>query len=393
MRLSPDQMSALKSATPLADFVGKRVKLGRASAHGVRAGACLCQPAKGKAPLWVNTSKQTWGCLKGDCGGDVIDYLRQVEGLDFAAAMRQLGGANVALDSDALARAEADRERRRREYAQREGAQTTAERDAAASMWRTAKPAPGSLVDLYFTHRGLAPLASPALRFLPESPYFFLPDDADAPPVLVHSGPCMMAAITGPTGRFLGAHRTWLDPRLASGALPRDASGKADIRAPGGEPLPAKKIRGRKSGGAIRLAEPTPGEGRVVLLLGEGVETTLTALQACRAHGAPGTRFAAWAACDLTNLSGAGLGPSRPHPARPGRWIPSDEPDPKAPGVLPPAWADIVVLLGDGDSDLHVTAARLECARRRHVASGTRAVIAMAPAGSDFNDLARRVAT
>ena len=202
----------------------------------------------------------------------------------------------------------------------------------------------------------------------------------------------MVAAIVGPDRRFMGAHRTWLDPRLASGELPEGASGKAVITSPDGDALPAKKMRGLKRGGAIRLNDPHYDCRRIVLLVGEGIETTATALQACRRHGAEGCCYVGWAAGDLGNISGGALGPSTPHPGRPGLWIPSDEPNPDAPGLMPPEWADLVVLLGDGDSDSLVTRARLECGRRRYEAAGFRTVIAMAPDGADFNDLARREA-
>jgi hypothetical protein len=57
---------------------------------------------------------------------------------------------------------------------------------------------------------------------------------------------------------------------------------------------------------------------------------------------------------------------------------------------MPLPWMQTAVLLGDSDSDPHVTRARLECARRRYEAAGFRTVIAMAPDGRDFNDLAKR---
>jgi hypothetical protein len=391
MRISPDQPDDIKQRNPIADIFGERVKLGRPNRRGIRAGACLCEPQRGKAPLWVDTTKQTWGCLKGDCGGDVFDYLRQFEGLDFRAALGRLGGAPAPVDPETAARAEAERERRQRERAEQEATEAEAERARAWELWRAAEPAAGTLIDAYFLHRGLAPLASRSLRFLDDAPYYLPADNPGDPPQIIHRSPAMVAAIVNAAGRFWGCHRTWLDPRLASGPLPREASGKAEIRAPDSELLPAKKMRGSKRGGAIRLADPPAGAGRVILLLGEGIETTTAALQACQRHGAPGLRFAAWAACDLTNLSGGGLGPSTPHQTRPGRWVPPEDPNPAAPGVLPPAWADVTIILGDGDSDPVVTSARLECARRRFLAAGRAAAVAMAPTGSDFNDVARGI--
>ncbi len=127
-------------------------------------------------------------------------------------------------------------------------------------------------------------------------------------------------------------------------------------------------------------------------MIGEGIETTATALQACQRHGAADDCYVGWATGDLGNISGGGLGPSEPRPEKTGRWIPSNEPDPAAPGLMPPPWAELVVLLGDGDSDPRVTRARLECARRRYQAAGFKTVVPMAPDGLDFNDLAREAA-
>ena len=386
MRLSPHELAALKAEHPVEALIQSRIRLGRPNARGIRPGPCLCEPVRGKSPLWVDTARQTWGCLRGHgCGGDIFGYLHQFEGLDFPAAIRRLGGQPIS----AQARTVDPREEHARKRLER--AKLERDRRQAFEIWRRAGPAHGTIVDNYFQFRGLEPPATRSIRFSSAEPYY-APTGAGANPTVVWSGPAMVAAIVGPDRRFMGVHRTWLDPRLASGGLPEGASGKATILSPDGEPLPAKKMRGWKRGGAIRLNDPRYDCGRIVLLIGEGVETTATALQACQHHGAPGDCYVAWAAGDLGNISGGGLGPSAPHPDKPGRWIPSSDPDPDAPGLMPPEWADLVVLLGDGDSDELVTGARLECARRRYEGAGFKTAIAMAPAGCDFNDLARRAA-
>lgn len=389
MRLSPDQLAAVKAENPIAPMIERRVRLGRANARGVRSGACICEPARGKSPLWVNDDRRTWGCLKGGCGGDVFSFLEQFEGLDFSAALRSLRGADVPRDEAEIGRLRGERENREAERAEREAALVEGERRRAYRIFRNAAPAGGTLVDAYFRHRGLEPLASKSLRFSPDEPFFDIPDDEGAKPVVIHRGPCMVAAITRADGRFGGVHRTWLDPRLGTAAIASGASGKAHVCRPDGTPAKPKKMRGVKQGGAIRLNEPSAGAIHVILLCGEGIETTATALQACQRHGAAAA-YVGWAAGDLGNLAGGGLGPSTPHPHKPGRWIPAEDPDPSAPGVMPPEWASLTVLLGDGDSDPLVTRARLECARRRYEAARRRAVIAMAPERLDFNDLARR---
>ena len=278
--------------------------------------------------------------------------------------------------------------REARERKRDERAEAASGRAKAHQTWQRASRTPGTLVDDYFRWRGLEPLTTRSIRFSADELYFLA---GETGAINVWRGPCMIAAIVGPDRRFMGVHRTWLNPRLAAGGLPDGASGKAVIIGPDGDALPAKKMRGLKRGGAIRLNDPRYDCDRV-LLVGEGIETTATALQACQRHGAAGCCYVGWAAGDLGNISGGARGPSTPHPDKPGRWIPSDEPNPDAPGLMPPEWADLVVLLGDGDSDPLVTGARLECARRRYEAAGFRTVIAMAPEGTDFNDLAKEAA-
>lgn len=386
MRLSPHELAALKAAHPVEALIQQRVKLGPPNARGIRSGPCLCEPVRGKFPLWVDITRQSFGCLRGrGCNGDLFGYLHQFEGLDFASAIKRLGGRPVGAQTRPLD-PRGERERERLERYRREK-----ERRQAFEIWRRAGPAPGTLVDAYFRHRGLEPLATRSIRFSSAEPYY-APRCAGEGPTVIGSGPCMVAAIVGRDRRFMGSHRTWLDPRLATGELPEGASGKATIVGPDGEALPPKKMRGHKRGGAIRLNDPRYDCKRIVLLIGEGIETTATALQARRRHGAEGDCYVAWAAGDLGNMSGGGLGPSERHPDKLGHWIPPSDPDPDAPGLMPPEWADLVVLLGDGDSDPLVTRARLECARRRYEAAGFRTVIAMAPDGADFNDIARRAA-
>ena len=390
-RIDPREIAAIKVAHPVDSMIESHVKLGPENARGVRSGPCLCEPVRGKAPLWVNTSTQTWGCLRsGGCGGDVFDCLAQLEGLSFTSAFHKLAGACIEASPEAIAQANGERNQRRQVHEARAAAELERQRERAWAIWNATKPSRGTLVDAYFRWRGIEPPANAGLRYSSAEPYYDASASGDGRPEIIWRGPCMVAPIRRQCGVFAGVHLTWLDPRLASSALPEGGGGKATIARADGTPMPAKKMRGVKRGGAIRLNQAWSGEGRTVLLVGEGIETTATALQACQRH-TPGMRFVGWAACDLGNISGGGLGPSTPHPDKPGRWVPSIDPDPTRPGVMPPDWADVTILLGDGDSDPVVTRARLECGRRRFEAAGRRCAVAMAPDGTDFNDLAKRV--
>jgi hypothetical protein len=138
----------------------------------------------------------------------------------------------------------------------------------------------------------------------------------------------MVGLVTyGSDARPIGIHRTF---------LATTGPGKAPV-------TPAKMMLGLCRGGAVRLAEPG-----ALLLVGEGIETCLAAMQA--------TGYAAWAA-----LSTSGL-----------RTL-----------VLPEAVTDVVVL---ADGDPAGEAAARECAVRCK-REGRRARVARPPCGVDFNDV------
>ena len=374
---------------PLDVMVESRVKLGRPNAKGVRAGPCPCEPSKGKTPFWVNPDTHRWGCLKGGCQGDTFDWLQKFCGMDFKAALVHLGGGEAETDPDVLAAQEAERAKAREERERQRAGLEEKERKRAFEIWERGVPAAGTLVEAYLGHRGLTLPDTPSLRFTGDETYWATDGEKPEP---VHVGPCMLAAIQAPDGKFLGVHRTWLDPRLGTAAMPADASGKADIVLADGTPAEnKKKMRGLKKTGAIRLTRPPAGDGKAVLIIGEGIETTLSALAALQRHG-KAAAYQAWAAGDLGNIGGGALGFSTAHPTKAGRTVPSTEPDLKDPGLMPAAWASMVMLLGDGDSDPHVTRAQLERGKARYEAAGFPTLIRFAPKGRDFNDMVRPAA-
>ena len=189
--------------------------------------------------------------------------------------------------------------------------------ETAAAIWRATIPAIGTLVQSYLLSRGL---------HLPPPPILRLHG------VLRHpSGgiwPAMVALVTrGTDDAPLAIHRTF---------LAHDGAGKAPVD-------PQKMMLGPCRGGAVRLAAPAD-----VLMVGEGIETCLAAMQA--------TGYPAWAA-----LSTSGL-------------LTLD---------LPNEVRDVIVL-ADGD-DPGETAAQ-DCAWR-WMREGRRVRIARPPQGLDFNDM------
>jgi hypothetical protein len=219
-----------------------------------------------------------------------------------------------------------DNGRRQRPFARlaaRAAANDPSDRDAtgrstaALAIWRSATPAGGTLVETYLVSRSLHTPPPPTLRF--------------------HAGlshpsggmwPAMVALVTrGEDGTPLAIHRTF---------LACDGAGKAPVD-------PQRMMLGPCCGGVVRLGEPCD-----VLMVGEGIETSLAAMHAT---GKP-----AWAALSTSGLRTLDL----------------------------PRDARNLIVLADGDEPGE--AAALDCARRWN-RQGRRVRMARPPRGMDFNDL------
>jgi DNA primase len=189
--------------------------------------------------------------------------------------------------------------------------------EVALAIWRASQDIAGSLAETYLQSRGLAPSPMPTLRFHPG---------------LKHASggiwPAMVAIVVhGETGEAFAVHRTF---------LARDGQGKAPVD-------PPKMMLGPCRGGVVRLGEPGD-----VLMVGEGIETCLAAMQAT---GKP-----AWAALSTSGLRSLDL----------------------------PRKIAKVIVLADGDEPGE--AAAQDCARRWQ-REGRSVRIARPPNGMDFNDL------
>ena len=190
-------------------------------------------------------------------------------------------------------------------------------RQTAIAIWETARSATGSPVEFYLASRGIDLPLPDVLRF--------------------HSGlkhpsgavwPAMVALVThGETGVATAIHRTFLALGVAT---------KAPVD-------PAKMMLGPCRGGVVRLAQPG-----ALLMIGEGIETCLSAMQA--------TGHPAWAALSTSGLRSL---------------------------ELPTNVRDLIIL---ADADEAGEAAAKDAARR-WVREGRRVRIARPPQGMDFNDL------
>ena len=325
-----------------------------------------CPLCGGRDRFGINLRSDAFQCRKCDLKGrDQIALIRGVAGLGFKDALSWACGDEPAEISEA----ERKRRLKRSEDVRREQNRYRQKAiNAARAIWQNARPGHLGVVAAYMNARGIdvdrlpVPGVPAALRFMLDHPYV---QYIDRKYQTIHRGPCMVAGILNGRDQLMAVHRTWVD------AAP--PHGKAIIEHQG-QSYPAKLTRGSVKGGAIRLCTP---EDASVLIMGEGIETTLTAMLA---DAVPGAAY--WAGVSLGNMAGQmrrvkGV----KHSARP------EMADDQA--FIPPAWVKRLVYIMDGDSDPKKTRASLECGLRRAMA--VRPVltgeIVHAGEGVDLNDL------
>lgn len=350
-----------------------------------------CPVCGGRDRFGVHARKGIWHCRGAGRGGDAIALVQYLDGADFLAACETLTGrappqgegtrasaADLAAREEARRAKEAEHERAAEQYRE-------AERRRLWRLWLHCQPFTGSPAEAYLAGRGIPNPRSRALRFHPDQPYFH--GEVNDQPRVLHRGPAMVAAITGPDGHFSGLHLTWID--LA------EPKGKVRLQDPEtGEDLPAKKMRGSKQGGSIVLV-PARGPARTIYA-GEGNETVLS-VWAALACAVDLSEAAFVCAGDLGNLAGRAV-ETVPHPTlkradKAGHLravrVPGPDPDFTSKAMPVPADCTDLALLGDGDSEPFLTEMAMARACRRHAAPGRTVRPVWAPEGMDFNDLLR----
>lgn len=209
-----------------------------------------------------------------------------------------------------------------------QGQSATQRKKIAEKIWRAAQPAAGSPVDTYLRGRGITIVPSAPLRY---SPALRRTDGTRQP--------AMVACVRDVDGNIVGLHRTWLT---------RDSSGRW-------RRLDRASL-GPIGGGAVRLAqdgvvEPDEDVGVGLLLVSEGIETGLAAMQA--------TGIATWAALSTSGLVAL---------------------------QLPCGIVEVTILADNDRNGAGVRAARTAAAR--WLAAGRQVRIAMPPMpGTDFNNV------
>ena len=224
-------IDAIRRATPLPSIVAASVKLTRA---GNEYKGC-CPFHEDRSPsftLYQKDARWRWQCFDGCGGGDEIDFVRRLHGVDWREAAERLAGGN--LPSVHVAPIPA--------------AESRADRgDEARTIWREGVAATGTPAETYLRSRGLhlpipASIRFTRLKYGKSGPQY----------------PALAACVASVDNRLAGIQRTYLN---AAG------TGKAEVPKP-------KLSLGRVAGGAIRLA-PAARE----LIVCEGLEDGLTLMQ------------------------------------------------------------------------------------------------------------------
>jgi hypothetical protein len=230
-------------ATRIEDEVARRgIKL---VGRGERVGPCpVCG---GRDRFSINIKKQIWNCRGCAKGGDVVDLVQHLDGVDFKSAVATLGGDErkpiAPVKPTVNHEKEDDQEKTER----------------ALKIWDEASEVSGTLAEQYLRRRHLElPHDDHALRFY---------------------SPCPFAGSAYPA--LIALFRDVLTDQPK--AIHRIALGPGGI-------LIAKRMLGRVAGAAVKIdCDTDVGQG---LVIGEGVETCLAArmlgLKPCWALGSAG---------------------------------------------------------------------------------------------------------
>lgn len=323
-----------------------------------------CPDCGGDDRFGINPKKNVFGCRKCGAKGDGIALVELVHRCDFKQALAFLvGEADATIDPALIAERKAraaQAQARRDKFAQKERDKAIRQ---ARDIWDRAKGVPVDLVKEYLEGRGiiLDPWP-PSLQCLTDHRYV---RKINGQFETLHRGPCMIAGIQNAANKITAVHQTWIDPT--------QPGRKAEITRDG-RVFPAKLVRGSKKGGAIRLS-PMTSSG--IMIMGEGIETTATAL----CHAAV-TDAVYWAGVDLGNMAGvqervpgtrnSGLPDMSDHDA----WV-------------PPKGITRLIFIQDGDSAAKPTRAKLESGLRRamRLRPGLIGSIVHPGKGLDLNDL------
>jgi hypothetical protein len=344
-----------------------------------------CPSCGGTDRFSVNTRKKIFNCRHCRAKGSNVDLVMLATGCSPIEAAERINGRprpNGARDESeeeraarlaATAKRQADAQRRAEEQRRIEEAKEKRDEEAIAYVREHGVAIPDSPQGkAYFEARGLTP--HPRLikdiLFVPALDYWGARANGDGAIVRLATLPAVVALIRDTSNEVIGCSAVYLDP-----IEPRKWK-------PEGSPAnSARKIRGAKKHGLIRLGRPNE-----TLAVREGWESCLAWQQL---H--PDLDVALAAAVDLGNLSGGATGTIE-HPVlkdadgKP-RRVQNSIPDPDKPGLILPEGVRRIVLIADNDSEPGALAAHLLTAVTRFLGLGLEVVIDWPAAGLDWNDV------
>lgn len=369
--LNHELKEKVKSRVRIEDVAALRIRGMKRAGNYFKA---LCPFHADKNPSFhIDTRKNRYRCYACGAHGDAIQFLMEIDDISFREAVLQLAEFCGFIETPGKAAILKKKLPPRPLTPEEETAADLHEIEKARTLYRSAVPAQGTLIETYLRGRGIEPARLPAgvmlqLRFAPAVPYWHTPDNKMKPSIIGHY-PAMIAPLQDNERAIQGAHITYLKP---------DGRSKIELRV-NGKKLPSKKMKGKPWGCAIRLGPAAP-----LMVFSEGIENGLSSLIVK-------PDWPVWVGGSLGNLAGAGQNtPGKPHPVRIGRKLPTVYPGFARPGLLPPAICKIAILLAERDSgDQHAVNALIERTLRRWDAMGLDARAAWAPEGKDHNDLLR----
>lgn len=359
----PDEANA-RPIFEVADMLA--IEVGRGSVERVGP----CPKCGGVDRFGLNARKNVFLCRRCDGKGGPIDLVMFVMGLTFPEALEWMCGPRAEISEADLAKRRAVAAKARADRAAEDNAFRARSIASAREIWAQSLPAEGTAVRAYLERRGFSAAVLPRIpkriRFLREARYM-IPNGKGWREI--HRGPAMVAAVDGPSDKVLAVHRTWIDLDQPKGKVVLPVSGQVDLKL-----WPAKKVLGSKKGGVVILRQP---EGAEVLVMAEGLETTLSALVA---NAYPNAAY--WCGVDLGNMSGR---LQSGHGLR-FAGLPDLE---DADAFVPPAWVRRLIFVMDGDSEPRLTRSKLEAGLRRAMIArpGLVGEIVTVGAGLDLNDV------
>ncbi len=222
---------------------------GRREGSEWRCGSVRGEAGKSLGVHLTGAKAGVWSDFASGEGGDLVDLVKAVTGLDTAGAIRWakswLGIGDVERPTPAP-RAQSDRKMIERSD------DSAGRTKAGRAIWQASQGAIDTLVEKPFLRsRGITIIPPPTIRYHPGLHHRL-------------SGrtlPAMVAGVQAIDGRITGVHRTYLAP---------DGRGKARVQTP-------KMALGPIGNGAVRLGPAAPAIG-----LAEGIETALSVAQLFR---------------------------------------------------------------------------------------------------------------